>query len=117
MSRFASHRSPLKTALLAAMVVIAAGFTAPPAHAAGPFKYFAVTPCRVADTRYSNTDPNCPVSGNCTPALVGNANPTTGRLFQIEGHCGVPTGAAAVTVNVTAVSPNMTVSSGFLTIW
>ena len=116
MSRCASRRIALKRILFGGMVVTAF-LGALPAQAAGPFQYFAVTPCRVADTRFADGNASCPVTGNCAPALVGNANQTTGRFFQIEGHCGVPSGAAAVTINVTEVSPNMTVSSGFLTIW
>jgi hypothetical protein len=113
----AAHRIPLKGILLAGMVAAAAGISAPAAHAGGPYQYFAVTPCRVADTRFPNGDPNCPFNGNCAPALAGNANPANGRFFQVEGLCGVPNGAAAVTVNVTEVGPNMPQSSAFLTIW
>jgi len=119
MSRYASFGSPLMRVLLAGVGVmaVAAGIGAPAANAAGPFQYHAVTPCRVADTRFADGNANCPVTGNCAPALVGNANQSNGRWFQIEGHCGVPSGAAAITVNVTETGPNMTVASGFLTIW
>jgi hypothetical protein len=57
-------------------------------------RYFAVTPCRVADTR----GPAGPSGG---PALGAN----TLRVFPAAGSCGVPTAARAVAVNVTAVGP------------
>ncbi|HXY42381.1 MAG TPA: kelch repeat-containing protein [Vicinamibacteria bacterium] len=55
-------------------------------------QFFAVTPCRVADTR-NTTGP----SGG--PALVANA----GRSFPVAGLCGVPSSARAVALNVTVV--------------
>lgn len=70
----------------------------------GPFQYFALTPCRVADTRNPNG-----VNGG--PVVVGNGG---ARNFRIQGNCGVPTGAAAVTLNVTIAGPS---GSGFLTLW
>jgi hypothetical protein len=50
--------------------------------------YFAVTPCRVLDTR--NT------------TILTNAQP---RVVNIAGLCGIPSTAKAVAFNVTAVSP------------
>jgi hypothetical protein len=118
MSRCAFHRISLGRVLLAGILAAtAAGLAAPPAHAAGPYQYFALTPCRIADTRFADGNASCPFTGNCAPSLVGNANQTNGRYFQVEGHCGVPTGAVAVTINVTEVGPHMTVANGFLTIW
>jgi hypothetical protein len=111
----AMFRSLSKVALLAAGTVAVAAVSSPPAaHAGGPYQYYAVTPCRVADTRAANGATNCPATGNCTPALVGNG---TARSFQIQGLCGVPVGAAAATINVTIATPQMTVQYGFLTLW
>ncbi|HXO19895.1 MAG TPA: hypothetical protein VOA87_08235 [Thermoanaerobaculia bacterium] len=76
------------------------------AHAAGPFQYFAVTPCRVVDTRN-------PPATNGGPALTAN----TTRSFKVQGNCGVPVGATAVTVNVTIVSPSLSTSGGFMTLF
>jgi hypothetical protein len=77
--------------LLALALVFA---SAAPALADGPFQFFPVTPCRVADTR------NAPgVNGG--PALTV----LTTRTFRIQGNCGVPSGAKAVTLNVTVVQP------------
>lgn len=73
------------------------------AQASGPYSYYALTPCRVVDTRNANG-----VNGG--PSL----GPSTRRDFQIRGFCGVPTTAKAVTMNVTVT--NMTASS-WLTIW
>jgi len=69
----------------------------------GPFSFFAVNPCRVVDTRgfvSTNGGPIVPQSGQ--------------RDFAIRGNCGVPSDAAAVSLNVTIV--NATTSS-FLTLW
>ena len=94
---------------VALMVAMAASFPGT-AQAAGPFQYHALTPCRIVDTR----NPNGPNAG---PALTFPG--TRPRIFQIQGNCGVPNGAAAVTINVTIVSPNMTGPSGggFLTLY
>jgi len=56
--------------------------------------FYAVTPCRLVDTR----NPNGPSGG---PALVGNAV----RTFPVTGICGVPADAKSVTVNLTIVQP------------
>jgi hypothetical protein len=56
--------------------------------------YYAVAPCRLADTRNA-TGP----SGG--PALRANVS----RNFPVTGLCNVPTTAKAVVVNVVAVNP------------
>jgi hypothetical protein len=60
-----------------------------------PLSFYTVTPCRLVDTRKANG----PSGG---PALVGGAT----RAFPVQGHCGVPTGARAVALIVTAVQPS-----------
>lgn len=104
-----SHAPKAVLVLVALMVAMAASFPGI-AQAAGPFQYHALTPCRIVDTRNPN-------GTNAGPALTFPG--TRPRLFQIQGNCGVPTGAAAVTINVTIVSPNMTGPSGggFLTLY
>jgi len=69
----------------------------------GPFSFFAVTPCRVVDTRGF-------VATNGGPLL----GPGGQRTFAIRNNCGVPADAAAVSMNVTAVAATTT---SFLTIW
>jgi hypothetical protein len=65
--------------------------------------YFAVTPCRLVDTRLADA-----------PALSSNVP----RFFQTAGKCGVPADATAVSMTVTAVTPgsfgNLTVYPGNL---
>jgi len=61
-----------------------------PALADGPFRFYALTPCRAVDTRLGYGG-----------ALTYN----TIRDFQIQGVCGVPVGAKAVALNVIAVTP------------
>ncbi len=104
-----SHAPQAVLVLVALMVAMAASFPGI-AQAAGPFQYHALTPCRIVDTR----NPTGPDAG---PALTFPG--TRPRIFQIQGNCGVPNGAAAVTINVTIVSPNMTGPSGggFLTLY
>lgn len=66
-----------------------------PVSAAGPFQYFPVTPCRVFDTR--------------TVSSQTNGNPLPGgpsQFFRIQGNCGIPNGAQAVTLNLTIVAPS-----------
>ena len=82
--------------------VVVLGATAP-VGADGPFSFHTLTPCRLADTR----SPNGPSGG---PVLQGNLVP---RGFPVQGLCGVPVGARAVAVNVTAVNPT---NGGFLTL-
>ena len=69
---------------------VAAAFVAAaaPAVADGPFVYHALTPCRVADTRQG---------------FGGALTHNTTRDFDVRGDCGVPPGAAAVSVNLTVV--------------
>jgi hypothetical protein len=118
MSSSVAHPSARRSALLtsatlaiaaAALSVAAiAAFAPAPAHAAsgGPFSYYALTPCRVVDTRQATgTDGG--------PALTAN----TTRSFQIQGLCGVPVGAKAVTLNVTIVSPSLSTTGGFATLF
>src|SRR5262245_14220244 len=77
--------------------------TALPALADGPFQFFPVAPCRVVDTRGA-------VATNGGPALASN----TTRTFRMQGNCGVPNGAKAVSLNVTVVQPG---SAGWLGVY
>jgi hypothetical protein len=87
-------------ALILAAVVLAAA----PAFAAGPFQYHAVTPCRIVDSRTTN-----PTEGTTSTPLANGVH-----TFTVQGQCGIPSGAAAVTLNFTIVTPT---SSGHLTVW
>jgi hypothetical protein len=66
------------------------------AQAAGPFQFHSLTPCRLVDTRL-----NGQVTGEYGPILTSG----TERKFPVQGACGIPVGAKAVTVNLTAVAP------------
>jgi len=101
MSRSAGRRTVFGLALLLAAIAQVA--LSMPAQAAGPYQYFAVTPCRVADTRHPNG-----VDGG--PVLQGGQ----WRGFNIKGFCGVPNTAAAVTLNVTITQPAVTVGTAWL---
>jgi hypothetical protein len=80
--------------LIRSLALVLAFASAAPALADGPFQFFPVTPCRVADTRNA-------AGVNGGPAITV----FTTRQFRIQGNCGVPVGAKAVTLNVTVVQP------------
>lgn len=75
------------------------------ASAAGPFQFYSVTPCRIADTR------GLGFSGLFGPPALSGGQP---RSFPITGQCGLPSDAKAVALNVTVVSPTL---EGFIKIW
>jgi hypothetical protein len=68
--------------------------------AAGPYRYYAVTPCRAYDSR-SDSD-------GATPLTRGIHH------FRLKGTCGIPATAKALTLNATIVGPN---SGGWLVLW
>ena len=68
-----------------------------------PGKFFTVIPCRVVDTR----DVIGPWGG---PALAGGAE----RIFTITGRCAIPSGARAISLNVTVVQPT---TSGYFSLY
>jgi len=78
------------------------------ALAGGPYQYFAVTPCRVADTRSAAFNSGAFLDG--TPSLQG----TVTRALFVKGMCGVPATATAVSLNATVVNPT---SQGWLALW
>jgi hypothetical protein len=89
------------------LLVAAILLTVSVASAAGPYQFFSVTPCRIADTRgLGFTGPSGP------PALSAGSP----RNFPIVAvwNCGVPSDAKAAALNVTAVGPTL---EGFLKIW
>jgi hypothetical protein len=87
---------------IAAVSFFLLGIAAAASAQTGPYQFYALTPCRVVDTRGATG-----VNGG--PALT-----TTRRDFQIRGFCGVPTTAKAVSLNVTVT--NATAFS-WLTLW
>jgi hypothetical protein len=89
-----------RTFLFAASFLVA-GLVARPAQAQTGLQFFALTPCRVVDTR---------------AGFGGIMSASTQRNFTIKGAggCGVPTTAKAVSLNVTIVSPTQ---DGFVSLW
>ena len=73
------------------------------ALAAGPFQFHAITPCRVVYTRTTNA-----TQGTNGSPIVSDTVPR----YLIQTQCGVPSGAAAATLNLTVVNPT---KSGFIT--
>jgi hypothetical protein len=76
------------------MVVAGALISSAPAAAAGPYQYFAITPCRVFDTRQVGSQTNG------TPLVSPGP-----YKYRIQSNCGIPNGAQAVTMNATVVAP------------
>lgn len=78
-----------RLSVVAVLLLVAA-----PALAAGPYRFYPLTPCRLIDTRTTN------------PPIM-NAGDT--RSFKIRGttpvDCGVPTDATAAALNVTVFTP------------
>ena len=72
--------------------------TAPAPGAQGPLGYQTITPCRVVDTRTTNT-----------PLASG-----TVRTFSIQGNCGIPVGAVTAALNAVIVAPS---NLGFLALY
>lgn len=68
----------------------------------GPASLYLIAPCRVVDTRD-------PVSSHGGPQLGASV-----RSFATTGRCGIPSGAKAVAINVTAVAP---ADTGFVTLF
>ena len=69
----------------------------------GPYQFYAIAPCRFVDTRYPN-------GTNGGPIFDTNQQ----RDFIVRGNCGVPTGAKAVSLNVTITGATQ---ASFLTLW
>jgi hypothetical protein len=68
----------------------------------GPYQFYALTPCRVVDTRN-------PAGTNGGPNLTN-----VRRNFVIKGNCGVPSTAKAVSINVAVTGAT---AASWLTIW
>ena len=64
----------------------------------GPYRFFPITPCRVVDTRKAG----------------GPLGPNSTQQYRLVNTCNIPMGAAAFSLNVTAV-PNGDLS--YLTVW
>jgi hypothetical protein len=74
--------------------VVKLGWRPPAQVSTGPTAFYTVVPCRLLDTRATQG----PYGG---PALPAGAD----RVVTAAGRCGIPAGAKAVSLNVTAVAP------------
>ena len=81
-------------------IFAAIALSAAPAFADGPFRFFPITPCRVADTRQPAN----------APAFTANQT----RSFNIQGVCGIPANAKAVVLNATIINPS---TDGYITLF
>jgi hypothetical protein len=94
-------RNPHKIGRLAASAALF--LAALPALAAGPYQFFAISPCRLVDTRNA-------AGPNAGPVIQR----MTERDFQVQGKCGVPVGAKAAALNLTVLSATGT---GWVAAW
>jgi hypothetical protein len=84
------------------MVVDVNGYFAPPGT--GGLDFYTATPCRLVDTR----GPNGSLGG---PAMTGGST----RTFPLQSSpCGLPSGAAAYSLNFTVAPPGFL---GYITAW
>ena len=92
-------------ALIAPLLMLAPAVVAakPKPHRAAPTvaappgtDYFTLTPCRVFDSR----------SAQDGAAPLTSGNPVSISAATLQSRCGVPAGTAAVSLNVTVVSPS-----------
>jgi hypothetical protein len=68
----------------------------------GPYQYYAITPCRLYDSRTGQPSALGTGGGAITTTLLDS----TGLVpLRARGACGVPTTAQAVTVNHTVINP------------
>lgn len=96
MSRSLAAKSLFATVLLS----MAGALLLPtPALAGGPYSFYALTPCRVVDTRFG---------------YGGALTPKSTRLFTVRGVCQVPTDAVAAALNVTVTGASL---GGYLTVF
>jgi hypothetical protein len=86
--------STFRVLAAASLLALVAGLAPAPAQAAGPFQFHSITPCRVFDTREVGAQTN-------GQPLVN----TQHHFFRVQGNCGVPNGAKAVTANFTITQP------------
>jgi hypothetical protein len=82
------HKSRHTRRLFAVLMLF---LCAAPALADGPFRFYALTPCRAVDTKAGQA-----------PALSSG----TTRPFDLRGVCGVPPEATAVALNITVNVPS-----------
>jgi hypothetical protein len=79
----------------ASIAILLGACLSAPALAGGPFQVTSIVPCRVFDTRTVGPQTNGQPLTNPGP-----------HFFRIQGYCGVPDGAQAVTLNLTIVAPS-----------
>jgi hypothetical protein len=95
-------RSPRLIGTLTFMGMALVAVTQAQAQAGGPYQFNSLNPCRQLDTRCPNNAASCLATQMTNPAKV-NPGPYG---FRMQGSCGVPLGAKAVTLNVTVVGPS-----------
>lgn len=96
-----STRTSRITRLLFAAAIVAGLALTEVAEAQG-YQYYALTPCRLVDTRQAPGSPTNLGQVGTTGAIPNRTN----TLFTSKGLCGIPaSGVYAISANVTAVQP------------
>src|SRR5687768_17226923 len=74
-----------------------------------PIAFVGITPCRLVDTRGNGfTGPFGP------PSLVGQPPGGAARFFPVNGNCGIPATAQALSANFAVTN---TTGTGFISVW
>jgi len=94
-----------KNRVVALLVGVGLMVAAAPGSGDGPFQYHSLTPCRLVDTR---------LPGTTVGTYFGVLTSDIAKVYPVQGNCGVPVGAKAATLNVTAVAPT---NQGRLTVY
>ena len=105
------HNRMTRVLVMLIGMVVVAGVV----EAAGPLQFYAITPCRLVDTRQA-VSASFP-SGYGQPALVNSGHPSVGPFRSItvsEARCGIPVSARAIVANFTVTG---TQASGFIKAW
>ncbi len=90
-----------------ALTILFAGMGLPSreAHAqSGPHEYYAITPCRLYDSRSGQASALGTGGGPITTTM---SDATGFRQIRVRGACGIPNTAQAVTLNYTVINPTV----------
>lgn len=80
-----------------------------PAMAEAQYQYYAITPCRLYDSR-TGTPSALGTGGGAITTTTNNALGL--RSLRARGGCGIPNSAVAITVNHTVINPTAPGASG-----
>ena len=96
----------LASNLALAFILVGLSLASREAHAqSGPYQYFAITPCRLYDSRAGQTSALGTGGGPITTVIDDTVPSSLRAGLHARGACGVPTTAQAITLNHTVINP------------